>query len=404
MSEPTSRPPSQRLHLPRDISPTFVHYPHHSSEGLPLSLPLSLPAEEPKEPNNHGTLQWVGNATCIIEWRGIRFMTDPNFLHQGDHVHLGPGIMAIRLLDPAIDMHDVPPVDFIRMHLVTFNVSSISPSNATIGLLIRFYLLSHLHEDHFDHVVSRHLRPTMPIISTPNAIFSLHDSGFRADRLFALHTWESIEITKEGSDARITVSAMPGQHVTGLVGFLNQYAKVLPPVMGSIVEFERLGGGENGESSSVGEAVGKKFRMYVTGDTLFYDELKEIHTRFPHIDLALLHLGGTTLPIINVMVTMDAQQGVQLIHALQPETSIPIHTDDYDLFKSGMAEFVKAVEEAGLTDRVVYLKRGEECAFDPEGGVTVGTVGRRREVVVSLMRWAEYANNNDDGSDVVMMM
>lgn len=197
----------------------------------------------------------------------------------GDHVRLGPGVTATRLIDPAIDIHDVPPVDFIRMYLIIFHVSLISPSTATIVVLIRFYrtvwpVLSHLHEDHFDRVVSKYLRPTMPIISTPNAIFSLHDSGFRADRLFALQTWESIEITKEGSDARITVSAMPGQHVTGLMGFLNEYAKVLPPVMGSIVEFEKLSGGENGESSRVVEAVGEKFRMYVTGDTLYYDELK----------------------------------------------------------------------------------------------------------------------------------
>lgn len=30
-----------------------------------------------------GKLLWVGNATCILEVDGIRFMTDPNFLHQG---------------------------------------------------------------------------------------------------------------------------------------------------------------------------------------------------------------------------------------------------------------------------------------------------------------------------------
>lgn len=30
-----------------------------------------------------GKLLWVGNATCVIEYEDIRFMTDPNFLHQG---------------------------------------------------------------------------------------------------------------------------------------------------------------------------------------------------------------------------------------------------------------------------------------------------------------------------------
>ena len=36
-----------------------------------------------------GKLLWIGNATCIIELNGIRFMTDPNFLHQGK----GPRIL-----------------------------------------------------------------------------------------------------------------------------------------------------------------------------------------------------------------------------------------------------------------------------------------------------------------------
>ena len=31
-----------------------------------------------------GKLLWVGNATCIIEFDDIRFMTDPNFLHAGE--------------------------------------------------------------------------------------------------------------------------------------------------------------------------------------------------------------------------------------------------------------------------------------------------------------------------------
>jgi L-ascorbate metabolism protein UlaG (beta-lactamase superfamily) len=52
--------------------------------------------------------------------------------------------------------------------------------------------------------------------------------------------------------------------------------------------------------------------------------MEEIHHRYPQINLALIHLGGTTLPIIHVMVTMDAEQGIKLLCALQPEKVIPI--------------------------------------------------------------------------------
>ena len=38
-----------------------------------------------------GIVRFVGTATTVIEYAGARLITDPNFLHAGDHVHLGPG-------------------------------------------------------------------------------------------------------------------------------------------------------------------------------------------------------------------------------------------------------------------------------------------------------------------------
>lgn len=71
-------------------------------------------------------------------------------------------------------------------------------------------------------------------------------------------------------------------------------------------------------------------RIYVSGDTLMVDELKEIRERYKDqsIDLMLIHLGGTTLPSPSVpllMVTMDAKQGVELVQLIKPDVTIPIH-------------------------------------------------------------------------------
>jgi L-ascorbate metabolism protein UlaG (beta-lactamase superfamily) len=79
---------------------------------------------------------------------------------------------------------------------------------------------------------------------------------------------------------------------------------MLPPGMGSLLEFE----------NSRGEVA---FRTYITGDTVFFDELKEIPRRFPDIDLALLHLGGTMFFGL-LMVTMDPKQGVEVIRLVKP--------------------------------------------------------------------------------------
>ena len=65
--------------------------------------------------------------------------------------------------------------------------------------------------------------------------------------------------------------------------------------------------------------------------------MKEIPLRFPDIDLALLHLGGTMFFGL-VMVTMDPKQGVEVIRLIKPKTAIPIHYDDYTAFEFALGE------------------------------------------------------------------
>ena len=110
-----------------------------------------------------------------------------------------------------------------------------------------------------------------------------------------------------------------------------------------------------------------RYRMYISGDTLVYDDIREIPRRFPDIDLALLHLGGTRI-LKTVLVTMDAKQGVQMLRIIEPRTAIPIHYDDYTVFKSPLSDFQKAVKDAGLEDRVEYLDRGETFRFGARPG------------------------------------
>lgn len=110
------------------------------------------------------------------------------------------------------------------------------------------------------------------------------------------------------------------------------------------------------------------YRIYISGDTLMVDELKEIPHRYAgqSIDLMLIHLGGTTIPGPHaplLMVTMDAKQGLELVRMIGPEVTIPIHYDDYDVMLSPLAEFKKAITDAGLDDKVVYLDRGDVFEF-----------------------------------------
>ena len=260
-----------------------------------------------------GSIFFVGTATVILRYAGFTILTDPNFLHAGDHVHLGYGLRSERQTNPAIEIEDLPPLDLV--------------------------LLSHLHGDHFDRVAEAKLDKRVPIITTPHAARYLEGKGFRPPA--ALDTWESILVRK--GDAVLRVTAMPGTHAPGPL------RKVLPPVMGSMLEFGTAEGGI-------------RLRLYITGDTLIHDRLREIPRRYPQIDLALLHLGGTR--VLGLLGTMDADQGVEAMRIVDPKIAIPIHYNDYTVFKSPLEDFKKVVAQAGLEDRVRYLAHGETYQFE----------------------------------------
>ena len=275
---------------------------------------LQLPADAGSVSNNsNGSIFFIGTATVIIRYAGFTILTDPNFLHAGDHVHLGYGLTSKRLTNPAIDIDELPPIDFC--------------------------VLSHYHGDHFDQLVEKKLRQDLPIITTEHAAEELKSKGFTAP--VALDTWESV--TLEKGDTRVRLTSMPGQHGPAIVDY------ALPPVMGSILDFE--------------DADGRRLlRLYISGDTLVIDELKEIPNRFPEIDIGLFHLGGTR--VLGVLVTMDDEQGVEAIQIINPDKAIPIHYNDYDVFKSPLEDFKRAAGEAGLSDKIVYLNHGETYNFE----------------------------------------
>lgn len=69
----------------------------------------------------------------------------------------------------------------------------------------------------------------------------------------------------------------------------------------------------------------------------------------------VIHLGGTRA--LGLLVTMDAEQGISLFDLLEPAVTVPVHYDDYTVFRSPLSDFVarwRAVDPPGelrLVDR-----------------------------------------------------
>ena len=258
-----------------------------------------------------GSILFVGNATVLIRFGGLTVLTDPNFLHRDDSARLGYGLRARRLHEPALSVDALPPVDLC--------------------------VLSHLHEDHWDRIAEAALPRQLPIVTTPAAARHLAGKGFV--EVQPIRTWQGRTFVRGA--LRLEVTAMPAQHGPLPVSWL------LPDTMGSMLDF------------SVGAE--RLLRLYISGDTLVHRALHEIPRRYPDVDLALLHLGGTR--IAGVLLTMDDRQGVAAMKIVRPELTIPIHYDDYDVFRSPLADFQERVRAEGLADRVRYLGRGEEHRF-----------------------------------------
>jgi L-ascorbate metabolism protein UlaG (beta-lactamase superfamily) len=253
-----------------------------------------------------GGLHFIGTATTLLRYAGFTVLTDPNFLHRGQRAYLGKGRWTTRRTDPAMEIGDLPALDLV--------------------------VLSHLHGDHFDRVARNGLDHAVPVVTTPAAARRLSRWGF-ATR--ALRTWQSTAVHRDGAMLRVT--ALPGRHALGPV------RPLFPPVMGSLLE--------------ITSPDAPPLRIYLSGDTLVYDDLREIATRYPDLDLGVLHLGGTK--VFGLLLTMDGKQGVDLLEIVRPRNAMPVHYDDYPVFRSPLSEFLDEVERRDPPSRVVTVGRGE---------------------------------------------
>ncbi|MFJ2240737.1 MBL fold metallo-hydrolase [Streptomyces sp. NPDC087859] len=244
-----------------------------------------------------------GGPTTVIEYGGLRFVTDPTFDPPGDYPMPLPGDHKLVKTEP-------------------------SPVTAAGLGHVDAVLLSHdTHDDNLDNA-GRAFLPEVPVVLTT-------DSG--ADRLGGnargLAFWETAELQRPDGTT-VTVTGVPARH--GPIG--------CEPVTGDVIGFVLT----SDDLPSV----------YVSGDNAALEHVKEIAEKFAPVDTAVLFLGGARMAFAfdGALLTLDSAQGAEAARLLGARRVVPAHFDSWAHFKEGRNEIEAAFAEAGLADRLDFAR------------------------------------------------
>lgn len=183
-------------------------------------------------------IKHLRHGSSIIEYKGMRFLTDPVLAKKGSMPKLPMG--RVDELNPLIELTE--PLSFLE------NIDAL--------------IITHMHFDHFDDIAIATIDKNIPIICNPVDEKKINKSGFY--NTFAVNG----EIDFKGVQINIT----GGQHGKGI-------RKVL---MGKVAGF------------ILSDKADKEPVTYIVGDTIWCDEVKNnINTFKP--DVMLLFTGEAKL-------------------------------------------------------------------------------------------------------------
>jgi L-ascorbate metabolism protein UlaG (beta-lactamase superfamily) len=258
----------------------------------------------------------VGGPTALIEVAGWRLLTDPTFDPAGGKYRFGWGTGSQKLTDPSVAADALLPIDAV--------------------------LLSHdHHEDNLDKA-GRAFLPSAGVTVTTEAGARRLARDTPAPSVRGLAPWATTTLEAPGRTP-IEITATPCRH--GPPGSR--------PIVGDVIGF----------ALKWEDATGA---LWISGDTVLYDGVREVGPRIGDIDVAVIHLGGVRFPITGpVRFTMTAHEAVELCGALKPRTIVPLHYEGWKHFREGRSaiEAELAGAPAEVRERVRWLPIGEPVAL-----------------------------------------
>jgi L-ascorbate metabolism protein UlaG (beta-lactamase superfamily) len=257
------------------------------------------------------TLTYIGGPTALVEWRGLRLLTDPTFDPAGSRYEF-PDYALQKTQGPAIEPAGVEPVDAV--------------------------LLSHdHHRDNLDDAGRAVLATAARVLTTIEGAKRL---GTPAT---GLAPWDRAELDAPGGT--LVVTATPARH--GPAGDDRG------PVIGFALAF-----------SDVPDRV-----LYISGDTVWFEGVREVAERF-RVKVAALNVGAARVRIgPHAALTLTAAEAVEAARAMPEAVVVPLHFEAWEHLSESRRDVDQAFTGAGLADRLLWPTPGEGLPLNQLAGL-----------------------------------
>jgi L-ascorbate metabolism protein UlaG (beta-lactamase superfamily) len=286
-------------------------------------------------------LTYLGTATMLLEFAGMRLLTDPAF-------------------DPAGTAYDFGPWYAPRSWFASRKEYSTPLKRGEVGPLDAVLLSHDHHADNLDHAGRALLADSAVsrVITTragaarlagalPTGRPSLPGEGLGIGEKTRGLAWG--ETTRlESASGALRLTATPARHGPHGTPRIHE-------VMGLLIEPE----------------LSTEPTVWISGDTVLFPELRKQLTQQRangrRIDVAILHCGGVCFPRLPILgrslFTFDAQQVVEVCGLLEPRLIIPVHRGGWTHFREPEEQLRATLTQAGLIERCRFLDLGESTTL-----------------------------------------
>jgi L-ascorbate metabolism protein UlaG (beta-lactamase superfamily) len=245
-------------------------------------------------------MTYIGGPTVLIQFGGVRLLTDPTFDPEGVEYNTGP-VTLWKTAGPAIRPDALGNIDAV--------------------------LLSHdHHSDNLDPSGRAMLPHAQKVFTTLEGAKRLGDSAL------GLAPWQSVEVAASDGK-RLRITGTPARH--------GPEGGDRGPVIGFILQFT-----DAPEDS-----------VYVSGDTVWYEGVEQVIRTFP-IRAAVLFLGAARVPVVPSHLTFTATEAIEFSRALPEAIIVPVHFEGWKHFSESKSEIQHAFAVAGVEDRLRWLEPG----------------------------------------------